>query len=99
MLAAKGEFIVFADCRQRFSKNAIQQLVNNFNDENVGCVSGELIFEKTPGSSIQAEMGAYWNFEKWLRKTESKTGSVPGATGAIYAIRRNYFIRFQKSLF
>ena len=88
---AKGEFVVFADCRQRFSRNAIQQLVNNFNDEQVGCVSGELIFEKTAQSSIQAEMGAYWTFEKWLRELESKTGSVPGATGAIYAIRKNLF--------
>lgn len=90
-LSAKGEIIVFADCRQRFAKNAIQQLVNNFGDKHVGCVSGELVFEETPGSAIQSEMGAYWNFEKWLRKTESKTGSVPGATGAIYAIRKKIF--------
>ena len=99
VLASKGEFVVFADCRQRFSQNAIQQLVNNFIDENVGCVSGELIFEKMAGSSIQAEMGAYWNFEKWLRKTESKTGSVPGATGAIYAIRKELFKPIPKSTF
>lgn len=89
--AAKGKFVVFADCRQRFSRNAIQQLINNFNDEKVGCVSGELVLEETLGNSIQAEMGAYWNFEKWLRKVESRTGSVPGATGAIYAIRKNLF--------
>ena len=88
---AKGKIVVFTDCRQRFSKDAIKHLVANFNDKDVGCVSGELVFEKTPGSSIQAEMGVYWNFEKWLRKTESKTGSVLGATGAIYAIRRELF--------
>ena len=88
---AKGKIIVFTDCRQRFSKDTIKHLVANFNDNEIGCASGELIFEKTPGSSIQAEMGFYWNFEKWLRKTESKTGSVPGATGAVYAIRRELF--------
>ena len=86
--AATGDIVVFTDCRQRFADDAIKELVKNFTDQKVGCVSGELVFEETPGSSIQAEMGTYWNFEKWLRKLESKTGSVPGATGAIYAIRK-----------
>lgn len=89
--AAKGEIIVFADSRQRFASNAIRALVANFVDPQVGCVSGELFLEETPGSSIQIEMGAYWKFEKWLRKLESNTGSVPGATGAIYAIRKKLF--------
>jgi biofilm PGA synthesis N-glycosyltransferase PgaC len=91
MAAATGEIVVFADCRQRFAHNAIQELVKNFDDQKVGCVSGNLVFEETPGSSIQAEMGAYWRFEKWLRKLESDTGSVPGATGAIYAVRKELF--------
>ncbi len=93
---AKGEIIVFADCRQRFEVDVINQLVANFNDTKVGCVSGELIFEETPGSRIEKEMGAYWNFEKSIRKLESKTGSVPGATGAIYAIRKDMFRRLPK---
>jgi poly-beta-1,6-N-acetyl-D-glucosamine synthase len=89
--AANGEIIVFADCRQRFSDSAINELAKNFGNQKVGCVSGELVFEETPGSSIQTEMGAYWHFEKWLRKLESATGSVPGSTGAIYAIRKKLF--------
>ena len=89
--AATGDIIVFTDCRQRFAATAIKELVKNFVAQKVGCVSGELIFEETPGSSIQAEMGAYWRFEKWLRKLESDTGSVPGATGAIYAVRKKLF--------
>ncbi len=88
---AKGELVVFADCRQRFSTDAIRHLVVNFGDRTIGCVSGELVFEESRGSSIQAEMDAYWRFEKWLRKMESATGSVPGATGAIYGIRRELF--------
>ena len=88
---ATGDIIVFADCRQRFADNAIKELVKNFGDQKVGCVSGELVFVETPGSSIQPEMGAYWRFEKWLRKLESATGSVPGATGAIYAVRKRLF--------
>ncbi|NOY49702.1 MAG: glycosyltransferase family 2 protein [Chlorobi bacterium] len=88
---ASGEIIVFGDSRQRFSKDAIKHLVANFNDEKIGCVSGELKFEEIPNSSIDKEIGMYWNFEKKIRKMESNIGSVPGATGAIYAMKKSLF--------
>ena len=40
---AKGEIIVFSDARQIFKKDALRNLVANFADEKVGCVSGELV--------------------------------------------------------
>jgi len=89
--AAEGEIIIFTDARQQFEPDVLQQLVANFADETVGCVSGELLFLKDADSTIQAEIGAYWKYEKWIRKAESATGSVVGATGAIYAIRRNLY--------
>lgn len=85
---ARGEIIVFADARQRFEKDTVCHLVRNFADQQVGCVSGELVFCKDSDSSIRAEMGAYWAYEKWIRRAESATGSVVGATGAVYAVRR-----------
>jgi biofilm PGA synthesis N-glycosyltransferase PgaC len=85
---AKGELVVFADARQRFAPDAISALASNFSDPEVGCASGELFFVRDNTSLIEEEMGAYWNYEKWVRKMESATGSVVGATGAIYAIRR-----------
>lgn len=88
---ASGEIIVFTDARQFFAPNAIFNLMQAFSDPVVGCVSGELIFLQDVESSIQAEMGAYWVYEKWIRKAESSTGSTVGATGAIYAIRKNLF--------
>jgi len=36
-------------------------------------------------------MGAYWKYEKFIRRSESATGSVVGATGCIYAIRRELY--------
>lgn len=89
---ALGEVILFADCRQIFDKNVISELVANFFDSRIGCVSGELVFCDDVESTIRAEMGAYWKYEKWLRKLESKTGSVVGATGAIYAIRKELYV-------
>lgn len=89
---ASGSILVFTDCRQKFAKDTIRYLVENFGDEAVGCVSGELIFMDSLESDIEAEMGVYWKYEKFIRKLESKTGSVVGVTGAVYAMRRNLHI-------
>jgi cellulose synthase/poly-beta-1,6-N-acetylglucosamine synthase-like glycosyltransferase len=92
--ASTGEILVFADARQRFASDALVELVANFNDPRVGGVTGELLLDcelgATDGSSIVAEgVGAYWKYEKWLRRNESAVWSTLGATGAIYALRRS----------
>lgn len=84
---ASGDIIVFADARQTFAIDAVRCLAANFADTNVGCVSGQLILQDSAGSGIRAEMGAYWRYETAIRKLESVSGSLVGATGAIYAIR------------
>jgi cellulose synthase/poly-beta-1,6-N-acetylglucosamine synthase-like glycosyltransferase len=86
--AAAGDVVVFADARQTFDARAVRELVSNFADPEVGCVSGELLFLEDSASQIKADMGAYWRYEKGIRKAESRSGSVVGATGAIYAVRR-----------
>ena len=81
---ATGEFIVFADARQEFERNAIRELIANFNDQSVGCVSGELLLCEDSDASMKREMremGLYWNFEKTIRKMEAAIHSVAGATG------------------
>jgi len=85
--SARGEIIVFTDARQSFAPGAISQLVANFADSSIGCISGELKFFDN-SSGIHTEMGGYWRFEKWIRSNESRSGSVVGATGSIYAIRK-----------
>ncbi|HBY01491.1 MAG TPA: hypothetical protein DEG92_02940 [Rikenellaceae bacterium] len=90
-MAASASIVVFADCRQRFCENAIGELVKCFQDSKVGCVSGELMLTQEQDSNIGAEMGAYWKYEKFIRKLESDTDAVIGATGAIYAIRKSLF--------
>jgi biofilm PGA synthesis N-glycosyltransferase PgaC len=43
---------------------------------------------RTIASTIADGIGLYWKYEKALRRLESTTGSTLGATGAIYAMRR-----------
>ena len=88
---AKGEVIVFADARQRFHPNAVRELVANFADDSVGAVSGQLILLDSDGREASNTLGMYWRYEKKIRGLESDIHSVPGTTGAIYALRRELF--------
>jgi cellulose synthase/poly-beta-1,6-N-acetylglucosamine synthase-like glycosyltransferase len=89
---ATGDVLVFADARQRFSADALVELVANFTDASVGGVTGELVLdcETSSGSdsTVGDGVGLYWRYEKWLRRKESAIWSTLGATGAIYALRR-----------
>jgi len=86
--AATGDVIVFMDARQEIETDAVAKLVRNFSDPAVGCVSGELMLRTPDSGNTQDGLGLYWRLEKWIRKLESDTGSVIGATGALYAARR-----------
>ena len=89
--AARHEVLVFADARQTFAGDALRALVAPLADPAVGGVSGELVLDCESGggaSTIGEGVGAYWRYEKWLRRHESLVGSTIGSTGAIYALRR-----------
>ncbi len=86
--AATGDIVVFVDARQRIEKGALRFLVENFADASVGCVSGELMLGDPDVGESGAGMGLYWKIEKKMREWESASGSVMGATGALYAARR-----------
>ncbi len=90
--AAEHGIIVFTDARQSFAADALRALLAPFADPQVGGVSGELLLDCESGgstSNIGEGVGAYWRYEKWLRRHESLIGSTLGATGAIYALRRS----------
>ena len=88
---ATGEILVFLDARQTVEVNAIAELALPFADPNVGAASGELLLEAAAGTTATEALGIYWKIEKFVRKLESATGSVVGATGAIYAVRRSLY--------
>src|SRR4051812_19485928 len=93
-LHARNPILVFADARQRFASDAIRRMVAAFSDPQIGAVSGELIIDCEQGgdaagrSTIGDGVGAYWKYEKWLRRSEATIGSSVGVTGAVYAMRR-----------
>ncbi len=87
MIRAGQPVFVMMDARQRVEAGAISKLLENFADEQVGAVSGELVYESAAGAA-QKGAESYWGYEKFIRLSESRVWAVPGATGALYAIRK-----------
>ena len=79
---ATGEVLLLTDARQRIDRAALRALLGFLADSQVGCVTGNLVLEGSAGS------GVYWRYENWIRKQESRLGSVIGITGSLSAIRR-----------
>jgi cellulose synthase/poly-beta-1,6-N-acetylglucosamine synthase-like glycosyltransferase len=88
---ATGDILVFADARQRFHPLAIRRLVRAFRDPEVGGVTGRLFIGDSDRPAVSGVV-SYWKLETRLRMAEARTGSVVGATGAIYAVRRHLFV-------
>jgi poly-beta-1,6-N-acetyl-D-glucosamine synthase len=91
--ASRGAILVFSDARQRLDRGAIRELVANLHDPDVGSVSGELVLMDERGNEASDGLGIYWRYEKWMRAREAEIHSMMGATGAIYAIRRELYRR------
>jgi len=89
---ANHEVVLFTDARQMVESDALRQLVENFSDPSIGCVSGELRLG-TPGAGETGEgLGIYWKTERKIRELEAASSSVVGATGALYAVRRKFLL-------
>jgi biofilm PGA synthesis N-glycosyltransferase PgaC len=86
--AATGDIVLFVDARQELERDALRLLMENFAEPSVGCASGQLMLGDAAAGEAERGMGIYWRIEKKIRQLESVSGSVVGATGAIYAARR-----------
>ena len=84
---ATGEILFFTDVRQQLHPDSLANRVACFADPEVGVASGELVIREGAGLE-EASVGLYWKYEKWIRKQLSRLDSVLGATGCIYAMRR-----------
>jgi poly-beta-1,6-N-acetyl-D-glucosamine synthase len=82
-----GEIVVLTDVRQTFDVEALRMLVACFADPTVGVVTGELVV-RAGQSQEEYNTGLYWRYEKWIRRNLNRIDAMLGATGSIYAIRR-----------
>ena len=85
--SVSGEIVVLTDVRQTFDPDAIPRLLACFAEPSVGVVTGELVIREG-ASHEEYNTGLYWCYEKWIRRNLNRIDSMLGATGSIYAIRR-----------
>ena len=83
---AQGEILVFTDAGVELDPDALQTIVANFADPEVGCASSEDQIIKRPGWKGEQ---SYVSFEMGMRRLESRIGSLVTASGSFFAARRS----------
>jgi cellulose synthase/poly-beta-1,6-N-acetylglucosamine synthase-like glycosyltransferase len=84
--AAKGEILVFSDVATILPEDAVSNIVKNFHDPTVGCVSSVDRFVDQDGRG--SGEGAYVRYEMFLRSLETRVNSLVGLSGSFFAARR-----------
>src|SRR6267378_4028550 len=85
-IAEKGENLVFSDVATILAEHAVSNIVKNFHDPTVGCVSSVDRFVDQDGR-VSGE-GAYVRYEMFLRSLETRVNSLVGLSGSFFAARR-----------
>ena len=93
-----AEIIVFSDANTFFRKDALRNLMRNFADPRVGCVAGRKGIQPHPTAGVSAGESLYWRYENHLKRCDSAIGSVMGAPGEIFAIRREAWDPLEEDL-
>ena len=88
---AKGEILVFSDANSLYETDVLNKLVRNFSDQNVGYVTGKMIYTNPDGTAIGDGCTTYMKYENFLRNFETKAGSIVGVDGGIDAIRKSLY--------
>jgi hypothetical protein len=93
---ASGEILVFSDVATILMKDGISNIVKNFNDETVGCVSSVDRFVD-PDGKVSGE-GAYVQYEMFLRRIETRVNTLVGLSGSFFAARSEVCLNWATDL-
>lgn len=86
---ARGDIIVNIDATIVVPRSSLKQLVRAFNDPTVGVASGrDVSIGPCDNQDADGESG-YTGYEMRLRDLETRAGSIVGASGCFYGIRRS----------
>ncbi|HSR41270.1 MAG TPA: glycosyltransferase family 2 protein [Longimicrobiales bacterium] len=83
-----GEIVVNTDASIRIHRHSLREIVRPFADPSVGVASGrDVSVGSDEGDPNQGEAG-YVGYEMWIRDLETRVAGIVGASGSLYAIRR-----------
>jgi cellulose synthase/poly-beta-1,6-N-acetylglucosamine synthase-like glycosyltransferase len=86
---ASASIIVFTDANVMLDMEALDRLRPYFADPQTGCVCGNLIYTNADESITAASGSLYWRLEEYIKRQEQRSGSIMGADGSLFAIRRS----------
>lgn len=89
--AASGDILVFSDATTLLNRDSLRALVSRFGDPRVGCVSGVYRVTRRAGQTDTGQESVYWRYETFIRLAESRLGTMLGAHGSLYGVRRELF--------
>jgi cellulose synthase/poly-beta-1,6-N-acetylglucosamine synthase-like glycosyltransferase len=89
---ASGEILLFSDVTTVYPKRNLRNIVENFADPAVGCVSGDLIYLREAENPSGEGRALFWNYERQMRIWESRVHSLIGTTGCCCALRRSLYL-------
>jgi len=85
---ASGDIIVNVDATVVVPAGSLKRLIRVFEDPTVGVASGQDVsVGAADGQNTGVESG-YTRYEMWLRDLETRAGTIVGASGCFYGIRR-----------
>ena len=91
----RGEVVVSTDATLIVPPHSVKPLVRHFADPSVGVVSGRGVSITHPAEASAARKtvgeARYLDYETRVRSLEARLGSIMGATGQLYAQRRELF--------
>jgi biofilm PGA synthesis N-glycosyltransferase PgaC len=82
------DILVFSDANVYLKQDALLQIEKCYQDKRVGGVAGQLIYTNGDIEGAAESNGLYWKYEELIKKSESLSGSMMGADGSIFSIRR-----------
>jgi cellulose synthase/poly-beta-1,6-N-acetylglucosamine synthase-like glycosyltransferase len=85
------EYIVFSDATTEYTPNSLRALMQNFNDSDVGMVTGHLLYKDYSESQIGLGQKLFWKYESLIKKAQTRLGSLTGSIGCITAFRKEYY--------
>jgi cellulose synthase/poly-beta-1,6-N-acetylglucosamine synthase-like glycosyltransferase len=89
---ARGALLVFSDANVVVAPDALRAIARNFADPSVGGVVASTGYRiEGSGESSRRGEDLYWRYDTWLKKLESRIGSVVSAHGGLYAVRRSLY--------
>lgn len=89
--AATGEVLLFTDATTALDDKSLRAIVRNFQDPQVGCVAGRLVYVTQGDDATGRGCTTYWGYETALRMAESALGSLICVSGCLYAVRRSAY--------